>query len=804
MTTRKYSSRSQQTTLTASISSTATSVTVVSASALMGGVTVPAGQTYTIVIDPDTAIEEIVDVSNWSSGNTLTVTRGVDGSSPQEHSAGAVVRHMMIGRDLREANTHIENTTSAHGLTLADVLKVTDTGRITSSQIADGTIVDADINASAAIAKTKIAGVAITTADTGTVTSAIIADGTIVDGDINAAAAIAKTKISGTAITAADAGTVTSTMIADGTIVNTDIASAANIDKTKIAGTAVTLSDTGTITGTMIADGTITNTDISPTAGIAYSKLSLTGSIVSSDIADGTIVDADISPSAAISNSKLATNPLARANHTGTQVAATISDFDTQVRTSRLDQMSAPTADVSMNTRKITSLGTPTVGTDASTKQYVDDKITALVGTAPSTLDTLQEIAAAINSDPNLYATLNNSKLNRDGTQAMTGALNMGTNKITNLVDPTNAQEATTKNYVDTAMSSQVAQAAASASAASTSATSASTSATNAASSATSAASSASTATTQAGNASASASAAATSATNAASSATSASASASTATTQAGNAATSASNAATYASNASASASSAATSATNANSSFLSVDTKYLGAKATAPTLNNQGGALTAGTLYWNTTTNAMYSWTGSAWGTISSTADIFRYKFNLSGGETSVSGVDANGLTFSYLVGKEQVYLNGVLLVRGVDYTATTGSSLTGIAAMAAGDILEIITFTPYDVATAINQSVITGKGAIVVGSAAGTPGALAVGTNGYYLQADSTQALGVKWAPVTTYTAPTIGSTSIASGATVTTINGLTKIQSNAHTQLDGNGYEMDLTLMNIIGAW
>ncbi len=62
----------------------------------------------------------------------------------------------------------------------------------------------------------------------------------------------------------------------------------------------------------------------------------------------------------------------ARSNHSGTQLAATISDFDTQVRTSRLDQMAAPTASVSMNSQKITGLATPTTATDAATKGYVD------------------------------------------------------------------------------------------------------------------------------------------------------------------------------------------------------------------------------------------------------------------------------------------------------------------------------------------------------------------------------------------------------------------------------------------------
>lgn len=62
----------------------------------------------------------------------------------------------------------------------------------------------------------------------------------------------------------------------------------------------------------------------------------------------------------------------ARANHSGTQLAATISDFDTRVRVSRLDQMAAPTAAVSMNSQRITGLATPTVDSDAATKGYVD------------------------------------------------------------------------------------------------------------------------------------------------------------------------------------------------------------------------------------------------------------------------------------------------------------------------------------------------------------------------------------------------------------------------------------------------
>ena len=58
---------------------------------------------------------------------------------------------------------------------------------------------------------------------------------------------------------------------------------------------------------------------------------------------------------------------LARANHTGTQPASTVSDFDTQVQTNRIDEMASPTNTVSAYNQRIASVGTPSADSDAAT-----------------------------------------------------------------------------------------------------------------------------------------------------------------------------------------------------------------------------------------------------------------------------------------------------------------------------------------------------------------------------------------------------------------------------------------------------
>lgn len=235
-------------------------------------------------------------------------------------------------------------------------------------------------------------------------------------------------------------------------------------------------------------------------------------------------------------------------------------------------------------------------------------------------------------------------------------------------------------------------------------------------------------ATTQAGSATTKANTATTQATTATAQATSASASATAATTQASNASASASTAATQASNASASATiataqatSASTSASNAITARIaaeaaldSFDDRYLGAKESPPTLDNDGNALLVGALYFDIPDQSIYTWGGTEW--IRAGASVIEtitqdLVYTASEGQTVFSGADDNGVVLLFDTNASLlVYLNGVRLVPVVDYVADNlANTVTLTVGATVGQELSLCSFN-YLATTALTaNSIVT-----------------------------------------------------------------------------------------------
>ena len=698
MTTRNYSSRSQQSTLTSAVTAGATAIVVQSGPSLLGGATIAGGTTFTLVIDPDTALEEIVDATAVST-NTFTITRAIDGSSAQAHSAGAVVRHMAIGRDYREANVHIESTTGVHGAT----------------------------------------GAVVGTTDTQTLTNKTLTSPTITNPSITGAGVDASIVFEGAT---ADAYETTLTVV-DPTQDNT-------LTLPNTTGTVVVATAVQTLTNKTLTSPTISGSPV--ITGLSSAGMSAS-SATPKDYVDSILGSAT---AAATSAASAATSAASAATSAGSSETSAIASASSATASAS----SATAAATSATSAAASATAAATSATSAATSA------TAAATSATSAAASATTAAASVATIAGYATTASNS-----ASAAATSAASASASATAAATSATSAAASAASIVGDAAA------AATSAASASTSAASALTSATSAAASATTAAASVATIAGYATTASNSASAAATSAASASTSATSAAADAASATT---------------------SASSALTSATRAATTYDNFDDRYLGAKSTPPTLDNDGNALITGALYWNTPGATMFAWSGSAWGSISSTAAIYRYRYTAAGGETSESGADDNGLTLAYLVGYEQVYLNGVLLVRTQDYTASTGTSITALSpALSAGDVLEIITFTAFDLATAVPNTAFTAKGAILVGTAAGTYAAQAVGTNGQVLTANSAQADGVEWTTISGYSAPTLGTTVVTSGVTITTISGLTDVE------LNGPGSVTDELTLLLMGA-
>ena len=288
----------------------------------------------------------------------------------------------------------------------------------------------------------------------------------------------------------------------------------------------------------------------------------------------------------------------------------------------------------------------PTIADTNSVAQIKADIATvAGISTQVTTVSGISsQVTTVANNDTNVTTVAGQATNMQNITDNLTAVQNAATNATTASTKATEAAaSATAAATSETNAGTSETNAATSATNASTSATAASTSATAAASSATAAA--------------ASETAAAASETAAGTSETNASTSATTATTKASEASTSATNAAASATSAASAQSAAESARDSALAAYDNFDDRYLGAKSSDPTVDNDGNALVAGALYFDTTSETMKVYTGSAW--------VAAY----------VSGTDfaaLSGATFTGSVTMPTVDING----GAIDGTIVGGSS--------------------------------------------------------------------------------------------------------------------------------
>jgi hypothetical protein len=443
-------------------------------------------------------------------------------------------------------------------------------------------------------------------------------------------------------------GTTTATHIDTGTITSTGLGTFATLD-----------ANGGQVDGAVIGGNSasaITGTQITANSGFVGD---VTGDVAGNVTSSGTSGFNNITASGTIQGA-------VTGNVAGNVTATTGSSQFNNVQINGTLNMDGTTA------ATIQNLSAPVNDNDAARKVDVDNAVSNLVASSPAALDTLNELAAAINDDASFSTTMTNSlatKLPKAGG-TMTGAIDMGSQKITTTYAPLNNSDLSNKLYIDTQANLQVTK----------------------------------TGDSMSGNLSMG--------TNkivnlgAPSSNLEATnkqyvdgilGSSTAAATSAANAATSESNAATSAVQAAAS---AVTAATAIVSSQQFLDTYFI--SANQPT----GSAVTSGDLWFDTTSNTMkvYGASGfqSAGSSVNGTAERKEYTVGTSSGSYSGSLT-----TFPAVYDPSycDVYLNGLKLAPS-DFTATDGANVVLGAAATIADIVSIVSFGTFQLADHYNKT--------------------------------------------------------------------------------------------------
>ena len=816
MTTRKYTSRSQQTTLTGSVTSGATIIPVVSATTLLGGATVSTGQTFTVVIDPDTALEEVVDITAVSSNN-LTIARAIDGSSAQDHSAGAVVRHMIIGRDLREANTHIEASNGVHGLaSTSSVVGTLDTQTLYNKTLVAPTLTstlenDTGITFEGATADSYETFLTVTdptqdntitlpnTSGTIGIIDAVqtLTNKTITSPTINGSPVITGLSSAGMSSSSATPKSYVDNVLvlqtAQATAAATSAASAAtSASSAATSASSALTSQTAAATSASSAATSASSSLTSQTAAATSASSAATSQAAAATSAASAATSAASSAASTSAAATSATSAAASATAAATSATSAASSA-TAAATSATSAAASATASAASATSSATSASAALTSANSAATSAASALVSQTAASTSASSAATSASSAATSASSSL-TTYNTYKTYYLGSFTSAPTLDNQGNALIN--GATYFNSTASVMYVYTGSTWSPISSATSYSAPTLGSTTINSGTTY---------------------------------TNITGLTLTTSTVAADPTTALGIASKQYVDAVTTAINFHAPVNHASTS--NVAGTY-SNGSSGVGATLTVTAtgrLSMDGVAVSTNDriLLKNQTTdlqNGIYVVTNQGSAGVSpilTRAGDYDQPAEITNGDVvfCTLGTANAGVTFvnSMAAGTTVVGTSSITFSTYTSASLPTQTGNSGYLLTTDGTIpswtnsVTNLSLTTPTIAGATISGTVTSTATITGGTLSGnthtnatltgtlTAGATS-GTTGYYLQSTNT---GVQWAAVTTYSAPTLGSTSIGSGATVTTINGLTKIVSATVAKLDASGYEQDFDLLTIMGA-